>query len=70
MKLQVNEHGVDRVIRVVLGVVLLALSAMGTLAGPWLYLGWVVGLLLVATGIAGFCPLYAILRFSTLTARR
>jgi Inner membrane protein YgaP-like, transmembrane domain len=70
VKLQINEHPIDRVARVVIGVVLFALIAAGAVAAPWLYLAGFVGALLLVTGIVGFCPLYAVLRLSTLTARR
>ncbi len=55
--------------RIVVGVVLLTLIAAGVVATPWLYLAGVAGALLLVTGIVGFCPLYAILRISTLPAR-
>ncbi len=70
MKLQVNESPLDRIVRVVAGIVLIALLALGAVAAPWLYLAGIVGAVLLVTGIVGFCPLYAILRFSTLPARR
>jgi len=37
---------------------------------PVLYVTWVVAAVALATGIVGFCPLYAILRLSTAPARR
>ncbi len=70
MKLHTNESTLDRIVRIVLGIALFALVAAGAVAAPWLYLAGVAGALLVVTAIAGFCPLYAILRISTLPARR
>ncbi len=70
MKLQVNESTPDRVVRAVVGIVLLAAVVFGAVVAPWAYLAGFAGALLVVTGIAGFCPLYAILRISTLPARR
>ena len=55
-----NVGGIDRVLRVILGVVLVALAVMGTI-GPW---GW-IGLVPLATAALGFCPLYTVLGFST-----
>lgn len=55
-----NEGGVDRAARVVVGLVLVALVFVGPHT-PW---GW-VGLVPLATGLAGFCPLYALLGLST-----
>jgi len=55
-----NEGTVDRVIRVVVGIVLLALVFVGP-ATPW---GW-VGLVPLITGILGFCPLYKVFGLNT-----
>lgn len=46
----------DRRIRVIAGVVLLALTWIGSI-GAW---GW-IGLIPLATGLAGRCPMYALL---------
>lgn len=56
----VNEHPIERVARVALGVVLVGLAAMGTI-GAWGYLGVVP----ILTGAAGTCPLYSVLGIST-----
>ena len=70
MKLQVNESPIDRLVRIVVGVALFAAAAAGIVGAPVLYLAWLGGAIMIATGVVGFCPLYAILRFSTLPARR
>ncbi len=70
MKLQVNESPIDRNVRIALAIVLFALVATGVVVAPLLYLAGIVGAVLLVTGIVGFCPLYAILRISTLPARR
>jgi len=70
MKLPVNETPVDRAIRIAIGVVLFALGAAGVVAAPWLYIGWAVGAIMLVTGAVGFCPLYAIFRFSAQHIRR
>jgi hypothetical protein len=59
-----NEHPVDRVLRVVLGLVLLSLVFFGPRT-PW---GW-IGLVPLATGLVGTCPLYALLHLSTRTRK-
>lgn len=58
--MKVNEGTIDRVLRVAVGVVLIALAATGTV-GVWGYIG-VVPLL---TGLVGICPAYAIFGIST-----
>jgi Protein of unknown function (DUF2892) len=55
-----NEHSVERAMRVVLGLGLLTL----TFVGPHTALGY-VGLIPLATGFLGSCPLYSLLGFST-----
>ena len=60
-----NVGGMDRVVRVVAGAVLIALTLMGTI-GVW---GW-IGLVPIITGALGFCPLYTVLGFSTCPAKR
>jgi hypothetical protein len=60
-----NESGLDRIIRVIVGIVLIGLFVAGTVSG---WLGWVtlfIGAVLLGTGIIGFCPLYAALKMRT-----
>jgi hypothetical protein len=55
-----NEHQVERIVRVLVGLGLLSLTVMGphTLWG-------LVGLVPLATGIVGSCPAYTLLGIST-----
>ncbi len=55
-----NEGTVDRTIRVLIGIVLIAL----VFAGPKTIWGW-VGIVPLLTGIIGFCPLYRVIGLST-----
>jgi Protein of unknown function (DUF2892) len=55
-----NVGGIDRVLRIVIGMVLIALAATGTV-GWW---GW-LGLVPLATGALGWCPPYALLGIRT-----
>jgi O-antigen ligase len=54
--MKTNEGSVDRGLRVVAGLVLIALAATGTV-GAW---GW-IGVVPLATGLMGWCPLYTVL---------
>jgi hypothetical protein len=63
--MKINVGGIDRVLRIGLGIVLLALAATGTV-GWWGWLGFVP----LATGLAGWCPPYAILGISTCAVRK
>lgn len=65
MNLKLNEGTLDRAIRVVLGVILVALALFGGVAAPLLYVVWAVAAIALVTGVVGFCPLYALFRFST-----
>lgn len=58
--MQVNEAGWDRGVRIVLGLGLLALTAVGPRTAWGL-----VGIVPLLTGIVGFCPLYRVFGFST-----
>ncbi|HEV6965678.1 MULTISPECIES: YgaP family membrane protein [Roseateles] len=58
--MKANEGTVDRGLRVAAGVVLLALTATGTI-GVW---GW-IGVVPLLTGAVGYCPLYSVLGINT-----
>ena len=55
-----NVGGVDRTLRIIVGLALIAAAATGAI-GAWGYVG-VVPLL---TGLMGWCPPYAIFGFNT-----
>lgn len=57
---------IDRVVRIILGIVLIAVFALNMVAAPWSYLVALIGLIALVTGVIGTCPLYSILGFSTL----
>lgn len=64
MSTYANVGAVDRTLRVIAGLVLIA-AALGVYgpgtATPW---GW-IGLIPLATGVVGFCPLYRLLGLNT-----
>ncbi|MEY4748554.1 MAG: hypothetical protein RIQ60_768 [Pseudomonadota bacterium] len=55
-----NVGGIDRIARIVAGLVLIALAVTGTI-GTWGY----IGLVPLATGLMKFCPLYTVLGLRT-----
>ena len=55
-----NAGSLDRILRIVAGLVLIGLAATGTV-GLW---GW-IGVVPLATGLFGFCPAYALLGINT-----
>ncbi len=62
--LTTNEHTIDRALRVVLGLGLLAIAVVG----PKTPLGY-IGVVPLATGLLGSCPLYSLLGISTRRSR-
>lgn len=54
-----NQSDIERVVRVIVGLVLLVLTVYVT--GVVQIVLAVVGAVLLATGIVGFCPLYKVL---------
>lgn len=55
-----NQHAVERVVRILLGVGLLSV----VFVGPQTVWGW-LGVVPLVTGLAGSCPLYTLFGFST-----
>jgi hypothetical protein len=51
-----NMSTVDRIVRLIAGVVILGLY--GALPAPWKYLT-LIGLVPLGTALTGFCPMYA-----------
>ncbi|HOP90754.1 MAG TPA: DUF2892 domain-containing protein [Ottowia sp.] len=58
--MKLNVGGIDRILRIVVGIVLIGLAATGTV-GWW---GW-LGVVPLATGLFRFCPMYRLLGMST-----
>lgn len=55
-----NVGGIDRALRIIVGLVLIALAATGTV-GWW---GW-LGVVPLATGLMGWCPAYTLFGMNT-----
>ena len=55
-----NVGGIDKVLRIVVGIVLIGLAALG-IVGAW---GW-IGVVPLLTGLFGWCPLYPLLGINT-----
>jgi len=60
-----NVGGIDRALRIVVGLVLIGLAASGVV-GWWGY----VGVVPLVTGLVRFCPMYALLGRSTCPVQR
>jgi len=62
--MKINENTIDRVIRAVVGVILLVVGVMVVKGTIGIVLD-VLGAILVVTGIVGFCPIYALFHIGT-----
>lgn len=60
-----NVGGIDKVLRIVAGLALIGLTVMGVLP-VWGY----VGLVPLATGLMGWCPLYPLIGLSTCPVKK
>ena len=59
-----NVGGIDRILRIVVGAVLIGLAATGTV-GLWGY----IGIAPLLTGLVGWCPPYALLGWKTCSVK-
>ncbi len=66
--MKANEAGWDRIVRVILGIVLLFLGLGGATSGILAIVLDVLGVVLLVTGVVGFCPLYGLLHIKTKAA--
>lgn len=62
--MKANVGPTDKVLRIVLGLVLIAWALMGGPLWAW------IGVVPLATGLFNFCPLYMLLGFNTCRVRR
>ena len=60
-----NVGGIDRILRIAVGLLLIALAITGKLV-PW---GW-IGLVPLLTGIFSTCPLYSLIGINSCPRRR
>jgi Protein of unknown function (DUF2892) len=58
--MKINVGGIDRILRIIAGLALIALTLTGTI-GVW---GW-IGVVPLVTGLMKFCPVYAMLGFNS-----
>lgn len=60
-----NIGGIDRIVRIIVGVALIAATLTGAI-GVW---GW-IGVVPLVTALMGWCPPYAILGFNTCSMKK
>ena len=59
-----NVGGIDRILRIVVGLALIGWAVMGGPVSAW------IGALPLATGAIGWCPPYAVFGFSTCAMKK
>jgi Inner membrane protein YgaP-like, transmembrane domain len=64
-----NVGGVDKAIRMILGIALLAAAFFQVATGTWALAAYVVGGVALVTGVFGFCPAWAIFGVNTCSAK-
>lgn len=57
--MKLNVGGIDRILRVVVGLALIVWALMGGPVWAW------IGIVPLATGAIGFCPIYPVLGLNT-----
>jgi hypothetical protein len=62
--MKINVGNIDRILRIVVGLVLMGLAATGTV-GVW---GW-IGVVALGTGLMSRCPAYSIIGASTCSTK-
>jgi hypothetical protein len=70
MNFQKNVGPIDRTLRIVVAVALAGMAVAGLPGAPAVYATAAVAVILAATGLTGFCPLYALLGIRTTPATR
>lgn len=60
-----NVGGIERPVRIFIGLVLIAIGSMATLPLVWMAVTLTAGVVAVATGAVGYCPVWALLGMNT-----
>jgi len=68
-KMKANVGGIDKIIRLVAGLALSAVGALGLVVAPWSYVAMGAGAVFVVTAAIGFCPLYTILGINSCSVK-
>jgi hypothetical protein len=57
--MKMNVGGIDRVLRILVGLALIAWAVLGGPVWAW------IGVIFLGTGLIGFCPIYPLLGMNT-----
>ncbi|MBT9288666.1 YgaP family membrane protein [Prosthecodimorpha staleyi] len=64
-----NVGGIDRILRIVVGLALLAFALFGPADLSWKWVGY-IGVVPLLTALMGWCPAYTLIGVSTCPAKR
>jgi len=62
--MKTNVGGIDKILRIVIGLALVAWAIMGGPVWAW------IGIVPLATGVIGFCPLYPLIGLNTCPTKK
>ncbi len=60
-----NQNSFDRLLRIILGGALVIISSYYPFPPLVFWIFTVVGIILILTGLTGYCPIYHLFKFST-----
>lgn len=63
--MKTNEGTVDRVLRIIVGIALIAIGVWVVGSQAWIWTLTIVGIVLLVTGIIGWCGIYTLFGVST-----
>jgi len=63
--MKINVGATERVIRAVVGLILIWAALYFTMPAVWVWILSILGLVLLATGLLGICPVYALFKIDT-----
>lgn len=69
MNISFNVGGLDRAIRIIVGIALAAIAYFGVVSGVYAIIAYIVAGVAILTGIVKFCPAYAIFGINSCKAR-
>ena len=64
-----NVGGIERPIRIVLGLALVVIGALAELPAAGMAVALIAGVIALVTGVIGYCPVWALLGFNTCAAQ-
>jgi len=67
--MKANVGGIDRIVRLLAGLALIAVGALGLVAAPWNIVAMVAGAVFTLTSVIRFCPLYTILGINSCSVK-